>query len=46
MVYQSDQANDLYTQEGLEAYAQEAVDAYNGAHGLGEGAGEDADPSR
>ena len=41
MVYQSDQANDLYTQEGLEAYAQEAVDAYNGAHGLGEGAGED-----
>lgn len=30
MVYTAENFNDLYTQEGLEAFAKEAVDAFNG----------------
>lgn len=33
MVYTSEKANELYTQEGLEAFAKDAVSAYNEEHG-------------
>lgn len=33
MVYTSDKPNELYTEEGLASYAEEAVTSYNTEHG-------------